>query len=100
MATPRTTKTQKGITMPPGMPTSEALAAALQEQKQKDPLTGTRMALPSQQYDEEAEKLAQTVRKKGLALAEKIIDKCDTAPLDTVHLNNVTKAIELYNAFK
>ena len=99
MATPRTTKTQK-IAMPPGMPTSEVLAAAIQEQRMNEPLTGTRTVLPSPQYDEEAEKLVQTVRKKGLALAEKIIDKCETAPLDTVHLNNVTKAIELYNAFK
>lgn len=100
MATPRTTKTQKGITMPPGMPTSEALAAALQEQKQKDPLTGTRMALPSQQYDEEAEKLAQTVRKKGLELAEKILDNAGSPPYTQGQLDIALRAIELYNAFK
>lgn len=97
MATPR--RTQK-IVMPPSMPTSEELAAKLQEQKQTEPLTGNITVLPSHKYDEEAAELAAKVRRKGLALAEKIIDKCENAPLDTIYLNNVTKAIELYNAFK
>ena len=102
MATPRATRTKQQTEMQPRTLTGEELAAAAQQlmSEQKEPLTGTRTVLPSPQYDEEAEKLVQTVRKKGLALAEKIIDKCETAPLDTVHLNNVTKAIELYNAFK
>ena len=45
-------------------------------------------------------KINLEVREKALKLVEKIIDSCTTAPLDTVHLNNVTKAIELYTAFK
>lgn len=102
MATPRTTRTKRQTEMQPRTLTGEELAAAAQQlmSEQKEPLTGKVMALPSYQYDEETAELAGKVRKKGLALAEKIIDKCETAPLDTVHLNNVTKAIELYNAFK
>lgn len=102
MATPRATRTKQQTEMQPRTLTSEELAAAAQQLKseQKEPLTGKVMALPSYQYDKETAELAGKVRKKGLALAEKIIDKCETAPLDTVHLNNVTKAIELYNAFK
>lgn len=84
MATPRTTRTKQAEVQQPQMLTGETPAAAAQ------PLL----------YDEETAQLAGTVKKKGLALAERILDKCQNAPLDTVYLNNVTKAIELYNAFK
>lgn len=50
--------------------------------------------------DDKISKIDLEVREKALKLVEKIIDSCTTAPLDTVHLNNVTKAIELYTAFK
>lgn len=50
--------------------------------------------------EDKISKINLEVREKALKLVEKIIDSCTTAPLDTVHLNNVTKAIELYTAFK
>ena len=50
--------------------------------------------------DDKISKIDLEVREKALKLVEKIIDSCTTAPLDTVRLNNVTKAIELYTAFK
>ena len=85
MATPRTTRTKQAEVQQPQMLTVKEPAAAAAQ-----PLL----------YDEETAQLAGTVKKKGLALAERILDKCQNAPLDTVYLNNVTKAIELYNAFK
>lgn len=86
--------------MPPGMPTSEALAAALQEQKKNDPLTGARTALPSHQCDVETAQLAGKVRKKGLELAEKILDNAGSPPYTQGQLDIALRAIELYNAFK
>ena len=87
MATPRTTRTKQAEMRQPQMLTGETPAAAAQ------PLLHDKETAP-------IASLALTVRKKGLALAEKILDKCENAPLDTIYLNNVTKAIELYNAFK
>lgn len=52
------------------------------------------------EVEDKISKINLEVREKALKLVEKIIDSCTTAPLDTVHLNNVTKAIELYTAFK
>lgn len=59
-------------------------------------------AIPPQirEAEDKISKINLEVREKALKLVEKIIDSCTTAPLDTVHLNNVTKAIELYTAFK
>ena len=59
-------------------------------------------AIPPQirEAEDKISKIDLEVREKALKLVEKIIDSCTTAPLDTVHLNNVTKAIELYTAFK
>lgn len=60
-------------------------------------------AIPPQVCEDKDDKISKIdleVREKALKLVEKIIDSCTTAPLDTVHLNNVTKAIELYTAFK
>ena len=99
MVTPRTTRT-KQIDMPPRAQTSEELAAAAQQLKQKEPLLGKVMALPSWQYDEETAQLAGKVRKKGLELAEKILDNAGSPPYTTGQLDIALRAIELYNAFK
>lgn len=101
MATPRTTRT-KQIDTPPRKLTSEELAAAAQQLKseQKEPLPGAVMALPSWQYDEETAQLAGKVRKKGLELAEKILDNAGSPPYTTGQLDIALRAIELYNAFK
>ena len=99
MATPRITRTQK-IDMPPRALTSEELAAAAQQLKRQEPLPGAVMALPSWQHDEETAQLAGKVRKKGLELAEKILDNAGSPPYTQGQLDIALKAIELYNAFK
>lgn len=82
MSTPRTTRT-KQTEMPPRLLTSEELAAV------------------SQQHDEEeTAQLAGKVRKKGLELAEKILDNAGSPPYTTGQLDIALRAIELYNAFK
>ena len=101
MATARTTKTQKVTMPPPETPTSEVLAAAAQQEKMKEPLTGGNITvLPQWKYDEEAEQLAANVRKKGLALAEKILDNVSGLPCSVGQIDMALKAIELYKAFK
>ena len=82
MATPRTTRT-KQIDMPPRLLTSEELAAAAQ-----------------QHGEEEMAQLARKVRKKGLELAENILDNAGSPPYTTGQLDIALRAIELYNAFK
>ena len=99
MATPRTARTKQFDT-PPRALTSEELAAAAQQLKQKEPLPGAVMALPSWQHDEETAQLAGKVRKKGLELAEKILDNAGSPPYTQGQLDIALKAIELYNAFK
>ena len=44
--------------------------------------------------------LAGKVRKKGLELAEKILDNAGSPPYTQGQLDIALKAIELYNAFK
>ena len=102
MATPRTTRTKQQTEMQPRMLTSEELAAAAQQLKseQKELLTGKVMALPSYQYDEETAELAGKVRKKGLELADKILDNAGSPPYTQGQLDIALRAIELYNAFK
>ncbi|PWM78664.1 MAG: hypothetical protein DBY32_04075 [Phascolarctobacterium sp.] len=48
----------------------------------------------------EHEKLAMRVREKGLQVAERILDATGVPPYGSVQLENVLKAIELYNTFK
>ena len=85
MATPRTTRTKQAeVQQPQVLTVEESVAAAAQP-------------LP---HDEETAQLAGRVRKKGLKLAENILDNAGSPPYTTGQLDIALKAIELYNAFK
>lgn len=79
----------------------ECLMAPLDEENTKcSDLVECTIPPQVREAEDKISKINLEVREKALKLVEKIIDSCTTAPLDTVHLNNVTKAIELYTAFK